>query len=614
MDAARLDSGEEHHGPPRGAPTRGRFTPRELGSACLAALGALALIGPWPELFEGAVSRHPRTVPSAAEGFLAAWRLDALARPAAERGGFEGLELLVGEHGALWSWFGEWLFGAWGPERRLAVVSLAVIGFAAVATYGLGRVLGLRRPAAVACGWIWTAAPLFAERGLLGPAGFAPPTVPLATLGCVLALASGDRRAGSALFGGLLAGAALAGSLWIGPTTSVATLGGVMAAALMLPLVRWRAWTPGFVGVVAATAIGVSMYFAAQAVEGRLESDTDRPLAVPLSVIVEQERARPFAGVSPLSSLAKLSPVEADEDVLLDARKLEAGSPADGPEHLDASEVSGSTALRIADGSGPALPLDGSYRAPVVPVGLLVLAAFGLVGGIGRYRVVVALGLSGLAAGLGSELLAPALWSLTLLLLALTAGEVLFASDTLSGREGDRTRVRLGPGGRLAVVALLVLESSTHPRDLAETPASPMSAAVGDSPLAGSVVEVPFRRGAGTHHVRAWVHRRSTPMPIAPARTVAELESVAVVAPVTLMLAVDGVLEDAELLAAELDWLDVEHLLVQTDSVENDVVDALDRMHGWERAATTGGPGEVMWWYRAKDLWSATPVATGSAR
>lgn len=548
-----------------GGSRRGRDALWVLG--CV--LAAISIAAPWQALIAGGV-------PTERAGGMAAWSgvwrfwatILALEGPGAGlHSGLLaqpwGVELMLGEHGTLYARLLAPVHALLGAPRSFCLAWCLSVGVSAGATYGLLRSFGRARWVSLVVAVVWAATPAFSLRGFDGPGALLPPTAPLAALGLLRALTSGDARPFRALAGGLLAGAALIASLQIGPLSATTTLFAVVLTALHLSAVRSAG--PGLVGVVAVGLVGASMYLGAR----------------------EAQDALP----------------------VLDGRLLAA------PVGYDAPLESGSERAPIAlVGRPPLWPGEAPNRGWMPALGL-ILAAVGGVRRGARLSTGAALLGSGLLGwgllgwGRGAESLAPAI-------AAAVGGWVL----ALAARALERIRPHALAG---LAAGLLVSEVLTPGAGVAPMPALEVARSVGASPLKGALLDVPVRRAPGPHLARQWTHGRPTPAFHEPAPPPQPDQALAALAPELARLlgpgpagagrGADGLDEGAaepleslaERLAAELDWLALDHLLVEPGQLDPTSERLLDRIPGWERAPDPRAPDEPRWWYRATELWSA---------
>ena len=531
-----------------------------LVPSAVASLIAVLLGAPWLLLGGGRVPASSYVDPDAAEGFFGVWRTLASTRAAILEGSGR-LDLLVGEHGQGWSELATAIFAWASPEVAFVATWCLLVGAAAALTTAVARAYGLRPGVAVACGATWAALPVFADRALFGLAGLGSPTVPGVVLGIAWSLGSGDGRSARALLGGLLAGCSLALSLWIGPSTALATLLASTLGALQLPLLARRASTPGLSGIAAVILTGTLMFLGASRVDDTPRAGQER--ALPVTILAEDENPRPAVGWSPYSTLTR---VFARSEFGLERL------PFDSDRSL-----------------APRVP------APVLPLGLLLVLTLGIWRSRLRVLAAGALLLTLGAAVWTGGVLGPSLWTAGSLWACLIGGAVW-------DREARGT-------WRAGIPALILAELCLQPFPSVPLPDASVTRAIASSPVGGSVLELPLRRGVGVQHAHLTSHGRPPALPLIPGRPGLGVASFRTSAPATARLVVERELEDPEQLAAELDWLGVGHLMVATEALDESTVELLDRLPGWERAPKLGAEGREDWWYRASQLWSAEGVA-----
>ncbi len=545
-------------------------------------LAAISIAAPWQALIAGGVPTERAGGMPAWSGVWRFWAT-ALALEGPGAGLHSGLvahpwgvELMLGEHGALYARLLAPIHALLGAPRSFCLAWCLSVGVSAGASYGLLRSFGRARWVSLVGAVVWAAAPVFSLRGFDGPGALLPPTAPLAALGLLRALTSGDARPLRALAGGLLAGAALIASLQIGPLSATTTLFAVVLTALHLSAVKSAG--PGLVGVVAVGLVGASMYLGAREARDALPPLDGRLLAAPVGY---------DAPLEPVGYDAPLEPVGYDAP-------------------LEPGLERASTALV---GRPPLWPGGAPNRGWMPAMGLILAAVGGVRRGARLSTGAALLGSGLLGWGVGAESLAPAI-----------AGAVGGWVLALAARTLERIRSHALAG---LAAGLLVSEVLAPGPGVAPTPALEVARAVGASPLKGALLDLPVRRAPGPHLARQWTHGRPTPAFHEPAPHPTRERALAALAPELARLfapgpargglAADdrdgggaGELESlVERLAAELDWLALDHLLVEPGRLGPASEQLLDRVPGWERAPDPRAPDEPRWWYRATELWSA---------
>lgn len=551
MPATRAESTARR---PAAAPVR-RFG-RWLAPLLIAALVAVA--GTWPlaRVALGpveAVPTHPLIGdgPHAA-GHVQAWGLWSAAgaagpfrEPRVGPGG--GAYLGVGEHGALWRVAAAPLTRALGPHRAAALSTLLLLAAAGALAYRAARALGTGRLPGVAGAIAFVASPALLERGLVAHAGLASPLVPAAALAAAALV-----RLRSPVLAAIALGGAGAAASAVGAGTFVAVALAALAGAWLA-----RSGAPRVPGGSTVVALGLALA-ASTATTAALFVDgarADARAAEPTAI----EGAAPSHSVDPLAaSVTRLRPLA-------------------GPSPFHPV---------IRRWAGPGTIVAGK-PAPAVGLATLALAAL-VVLRVRRWRLPAFAALLTTAAAVlvNHAAVEAALLPVGILGLCLVAARGCEAAGRV-------------PAAALA--GLLLLDAVVAPWPLERWEPSASLERLATSPVPGSVLDLPLRSGSQVALSRQTVHGRRTPVPAYPERAGALLGDLVSRAPTMGRLVLGEPPLDSDQLAAEFEWIGVGHVQVEIGTLSDPILDALDRMPGWERAPDDG---VLHWWYRTRGLWS----------